>query len=1345
MNDDQVALLRFGIPTLDLLFGSPSWPQTPVGHGDKSPSCGIGLRSKSTGPGGESNEQMDALSLCLIGSDGVGKSILAMHLVSKYRSDFGSEPFIFYASTDLTHGRAAVSWENFALDYPQDRIEDPFDYLQVEERVEQIPDPTKAIQLKSCEPLNDPLPGKSGGEVLFLDLATHTTGDDWGYLNRLLASLPCPADNEPRHLLVVDAVEGLEVLVGETDAFGQLRDRRSRVAQLIRTAAGKCHVVLLVESQREGIKTPEEFIADAVIRLGSSENRGYQSRFVRVEKVRGQTHVRGEHDIAIRSGTGSTTGRRFNADDPRVYHPRARAGFSEREKRKLRVFEDYESASEHVSGADSTEQNAVRADRCQAYTFVFHSLHLLSRRVMAIKGDRFLPLEEKKDEFGKDREKRLVAGFGIEHLDEILISSSAPKKEVDGQETVALEGDLFGLPVTDPVALIGEPGTHCSKLSKAFLARGQHPDYDYPGTSVLLTTKTLEEAGLKERLDDHLVTKIKKKRKEGKHVFCRRLEIHYISSSVLLHIIKQLVRRAQASIFKRVLKKTWVEPAQERRRNGWRVRLVIDNWTSICDTYPQVRDDPLFLPCLLFYLRREGIATLIVANEEQGFMKGFKLNHTRRLRDLTPIQIYTWRVPFFGESRVAITVMPPQQGTGRGSVIRELRLLKEKQWVEEDTTWRHIKLHGSRKIGLNPSLELYDGLEDGDPHYVPLQVWLYAGGPGLADRPGASQKDYPADVSTMFNWLMCELSGIPRQDASNRKSAGKEISASVGNEGLPYGSVVQVKRPEEYQQLREFSELQGVARFPYTLVLQVDEYWAKSNSLQLHSQHDYLCSRTAAHGWRSENGGKWKRAFYSYIVQDPFRLFQPSRVDLDRAAGENPVPQNPPTRETGIEESARTPWRRYHFFTTTGYDLCKLLDTQRNRVVKVPYAWDFGFLMVNCTSIETYIRKKRKSSHAEAAARAWRDLKLLGRDPGASAKTVLWHDFARLCVECAEFLNRTGREKPYIPFFVAPEIQETLACLFLEIWVSEIERLPDYARERMKNAKESSSGLKIGDVFPTERHAPESFWSLRNSIDAFPETVVRALLILSALMPGDQITEDNELRDGDANVTPSKKRIPIAMRSWYSAAPQIQENAKILEHAYTPAQLPGTRIVRGDWFLAIARGSRSYQMGERAIDLLSSRRANITRLQTGIGLPVRDTQDADARELWTPLWHVDKDKAASDRAASDKRRITYRELTSLGIPDSGDTAGDMKWLWRSRIQSYDRHARLFRRWICAMLRQCKQLTGQQEPLKVYADIQADTMDSIRAKFPELSRQVSGFVDSLRRATIISGEDPDEAT
>ena len=1324
----QSSVLRFGIPTLDRLLGAPRDPEAKP---DSKPTRGIGLRSIRDYSGSDRSaaDALDTISVCIIGSDGVGKSMLAMHLCSTYRAETTNKrrsnpdkndppliPMILYASTDLTHGRANASWRSFALDLPLCRIRDPFDAVDNRTRYCEVPDPDKhpRIELKEYVPLAKQLPAESTGDVAFLDLATNTTGDDWAYLNRVVASLQHPPKNHPKHLLVVDAVEGLEVLVGETDAYGQHRDRRSRVTQLIRTAAERCHIVFLVEQQEGGRKTPEEFIADAVIRLSSIDEGGYSRRIVSVEKVRGQTHVRGQHDLALRSGKGSTTGKYINPDDPRVPHPSARQ--SSPELLKLAPHEAFTSHTIPIS------------TYCQSYAYVFHSLHLISREVMNDVGGPIV-----------DSNHKVVAGFGIEHLDAILRKSDQKVLGTTDQ-TLCEQGDLRGLPADEPTALIGEDGTFKSKLSKAFLARSQHPERNgengLAGIPVLLTTKTLERDGLIHRIKQHLLGR---QQITVKHAICRRLEIHYMSAAALFHTIRMLIRAAQAAYFhENQTPDGWIKDEAERRKHGWNIRFVIDNWTAIQDAYPQVQNDPLFLPSLLFLLRREGIASLIIANEERGFTKSYRMNLTRRLRDVTSIQMYTWRVAYFGESRVAITVNPPLQSEGAGSVIRELRLFKEHASI-------HSREWSSRKVGVSPVFELYDGLEAGQLKYVPLRVYLYgvetySKGKNVLDVPGLTQQRddrnqghataYYQDVKQAIERLLdIDPDGIPVKSNSetSEASASDDHEPAQNDRGAGRSTTTQVmiEPPEHYESLRDFSELQGVARFPYTIVLQVDEYWAKSHSLQLRAQQDYLNARTA----EIKTVEKAEPTRIVYLVDDPFQLFQPSSDDVERLRLTRPeefdVNSNP---------GKTVGFRRCDTFSTVGYSVSQLLRNQRDSVVKVPYSWDFGFLMLSnrawtLGSSGTAGKNRKERSRLKDLLGKFQ---VIGQtSAGVGDSPMSWREFAEFCNSAAGLWNNRNRWKKnsesWIPFDVAPELQETVSSLFLEILVSEIELRPVNRHARLcEFSTGRNSTLQLENVLPPSRHEPEGCWDVGEIIRCFSQEAAAALILLSILLPESRFDDDNTIKPRDAD----KKA--VAVRAWYSAARSIQTSGVGVD-SYGPAQLPGTRSVRGDWFLAIARGSRSIQMGERAIDLLNSRRANIVRLQTGIGLPVRNAHNKDSPELWTNLTH--------DPDSSQKgQRISYAELLELGAAEQPPTSQGLTWLWRSRIKRYDRHARLLRRWLCSMLRQSNYLMGEnnstaEQKLKLYDELADTDADGVRRKIRRVMDRIDGFVGSVGRATM----------
>jgi KaiC/GvpD/RAD55 family RecA-like ATPase len=104
-------VLRFGIPSLDRLMGVK-----PGGRSREKPIDDYGFYLSEKG---------SPASLCLIGPDGTGKSVLSLHLASRYKADNLSGeaiPKVLYVSSDFSHERAARVWENFDLGHPDDRF-----------------------------------------------------------------------------------------------------------------------------------------------------------------------------------------------------------------------------------------------------------------------------------------------------------------------------------------------------------------------------------------------------------------------------------------------------------------------------------------------------------------------------------------------------------------------------------------------------------------------------------------------------------------------------------------------------------------------------------------------------------------------------------------------------------------------------------------------------------------------------------------------------------------------------------------------------------------------------------------------------------------------------------------------------------------------------------------------------------------------------------------------------------------------------------------------------------------------------------------------------------------------
>jgi KaiC/GvpD/RAD55 family RecA-like ATPase len=452
---EGVVPLPFGIPALDELLGY-------AGFGDKAKQDR--QRDDSTAC------LTSATSLAIVGQDGTGKSVFALHLASNYlanvayrdRAGFDLSkvryPTVLYVSSDLSHAGAQKVWGNFGLHTPWLRYT-PF--LHPSERTfrreckdDACSNAPLSIALQQLKP-QGLKPTDSSGErattqpvarfmlrgvgtqanqhrtqptVGFVDLSRFSAGDDWLYVCRLVASASADA---VANLLIVDSVEGFETLVGEKNSFGEGTSRRARVSQLMRAAAAQnWHVIFLVEEPEPGSKHPEEYVTDCVIRLRRNSKGEKVRRWIEIEKCRGREFSPGEHPFEIRSGHGTSTGEWENPDDPRTRN--------------------------HPAIAQQLSQTNINA-----YVQVFHSLSHLSRKLAGnvLRQDHLVE---------RRAAAREVCEFGIPHLDSLLANGMSKSHEGCAASSPNTSG-LHGGSVT---AVIGEGGTHKEILAQQFLLNG---------------------------------------------------------------------------------------------------------------------------------------------------------------------------------------------------------------------------------------------------------------------------------------------------------------------------------------------------------------------------------------------------------------------------------------------------------------------------------------------------------------------------------------------------------------------------------------------------------------------------------------------------------------------------------------------------------------------------------------------------------------------------------------------------------------------------------------------------------------------------------------------------------
>lgn len=1322
-------VLRFGISSLDELFGVPSESSQGLRAGIYLPDGLDGSPNAAKPTDAGKHKGVPTTSVCIAGPTGTGKSIFALHLASTYSADCRAEkkkakksgrdislPTVLYVSTDLTHNMAQRAWFNFALDRPARRRE-PFISSTSTAEAAGI-----EIRLTDCDPIRlaeqFDITETEKGNVIFLDMAGDTAGDDWGFLHKILSLLPAPKNNAPRHLVVIDAIEGFEAMAGKLNAFGEKSTRRSRIAQVMRLISGKCHVLLVVEQGERsapGTTLDEEFVADTVIRLDSISTRNYERRVLKVEKCRGQSHIRGQHHYSIRSGKGSTTGEQMNPDDPKL----------------PAIWTD----SDGGTLADNTDGIE---DRTQSYVQVFHSVHRISRKIMEA--------ETKKRE-GTLPVSGRYAAFGIKYLDNMLGGKTEFTKRERDNKTKFVH-DTRGLPCGSTTALIGDSLTQKSTLGKAFLsgcfysvderlwqrfedlnnvtrdtqiaeslwrritrqvslttkfprdirktckdllskrrfakllellnsvvpedpilskaANSRDGTYrlfnlaawmlEYEcGVAVMLATQNTDVDSLandflrwlpSERARTNQAYREALKNYVKRGTICRRLEIHSLSSEVLIHIVRECIRDAQ----KKIMVPDNVNEPNHRFLHSWPIRVVIDDFSSLRDIFPELREDPLLFPSMLFHLEREGVTTLIIDTQSGKPETPVVERFETELRQMVHHRLYTWRVPFYGESRVAIAAIPPLSHEYAG-IVRELR------WETEPDD----AVHGEPAM-VDPHFELYSGLDEGKPEPVPLQVRFYAETPAMEEYIKVEN----AFLREMFS---------PRSSAGDTK-----------NEAIIVGSPV-----SEYGDMRAFAYLQRDTRLDYSYVFQIDEFWMmrppgrQKRAGAFQPQWSYLDAVTASANEQGRTAEDYKPNPYA----DPYEMFQLRNQD--------PLPKLNDGQPSGE-------LRRRHFFEAyykdfEGYDTFHHSKKEEFHLDRVPFAWDFGFLLCQQSAWANnnralYLNRREKGrQEVWTVKEVWRALVKAQYDESATTQLpshdnvkrspsknslnyISWRLFAEACKKAAEEQSAMS-SKRVTAFDFAQVSPESFSCLLLEMWLSQIydsltlraKRNPARAQGFITERDELVSAIRKRNLFmPVDQAKGESpqTYSLLLLLERYwLELYVTWLLLIEIVdlrnVIGDATVSTFELKSKNTDFC------AVASRHWYKTATQCPDEIAARE-PLVAVRLPGHFAVRGDWSLAVSGASRSVRQAERALDLLSSRRANVTRLQMGVGLPTRVPKLTDGHgALFTKL-------ISNQRGQDHLDYDTFLRITA-------DDELRFFWLWRSSLEGYAECNRIWHRWL----------------------------------------------------------------
>jgi hypothetical protein len=790
----------------------------------------------------------------------------------------------------------------------------------------------------------------------------------------------------------------------------------------------------------------------------------------------------------------------------------------------------------------------------------------------------------------------------------------------------------------------------------------RHENLRYPG--LLLTTSDINGDDLAEKCYHHMRYAVGKLADDPEfkrqlmevlksQLIVRRFDMQGLPAAAVFQIIQRNVVEAQKLIFGIAY-----PPERETRKlKSERIRVVIDDLQVLTKLNPEIIQDGAFFPFLTFFLQREGVTSLLI--------------HTDSLRPSTPaveatsqallailkVAIFTWNVPFEGRSRVAIGVNA--YNNAKNGVVRELMVGAKDSPI------------------VTRQFELYTGIEEGKPVPVPLAVYI-------------------------FNETPQFLAYIDEEDRLFREMFSSVEPSSAVNPGRV---IFPVDGPR-YMAMRDYTHLALDAQDGHSMIFQVDEFWALQEPHTLQALTEYMAEELPAPDGGSNSGDEERN------LKDPFQLFWGEPLTLTEK----------PAGESGF--------RRSDFFENSGYKF----EPKGEKHYRVPFMWDFGFLLLRngpweiARSEKLFAEKiigmgqsvgylmSEKAAVAKARKKIEEIIPLADKKTPVSAvqegieKGISWRKFLGACSKVAEVYSRqTGVNTT--PFDVASPSSETMNTLLLEIWLSEVKveaeilgytLAPEDSKSLVHLLTRTHAGCRekltedLFREFATEAKAwgRDIDWNTR--VKAFRKLPIGALclyktwlLLIEAFAFEDFLEPDNpfSLRQGRTAALHS-----AASRHWYKTACAFASelaHSVGIDDSLVAQRLPGHYSTRGDWYLASPQSSRSQLLAQRALDLLCSRRANLTRMQRGLGLPVRDVlQMGRCEKLRTALRCKQPRKrtgAAAVKRAGGESEQTLTELTYLDLVSFG-RGSDLEWLKRSEIKDYDRVSRPLQKWLVRLFR-----------------------------------------------------------
>lgn len=1162
-------------------------------------------------------EECEPFVGCIVGPDGTGKSVLALHAAATYLADTlhsriphdlsdnnASPPSVIYLSTDLSHAQASTIWRKFGLDRPCKRAS-AFATARVDAD-EPLPrtaelaskftnedepllslrriSPFASTETSESSPITSVCDEKLfGSSVGFLDLAAETAGDDWALINRILGARADVNRQDTRpSLVVIDAIEGLEALIGENDAFGLARSRRSRLAQLIRLAKrANTSILLVIEETRDFERLDEVFVSDLVIRLRATPNYGYLQRTLEVEKARGFGHTRGEHNFVVRSGRGTRTLGEPNWDDP------------------------------ELSLSPGTSDDKL------SYLIVIPTLHV------------------------KDQD---------------FTTSSAP----------ALNGIIFGLPEIDALvagrngthsvlndrlmAVIGESGTHKSALVEQFCRAGLGVagvnENERGGALILSSEQSSSQTWIEQltRLKTHCgLASIEEVQKRFR---IRHLPVNHMTSNQFVQILLANIRKMKASL-----------QLDGEHGEPWRLRVVIENWAVLMESHPTLREDEMLLRKTVWHLNSERVTALFVSRQAGSPpMHGVNpLPHDISQLDIR--KICTWPVYFFGGQKVAITVYPPPPGNDRNEIYG----------LESSSDSGGL-------LTLDHDFLLYSGLEEGRPERVPLRVRLYSEESGKTDgTPAAHYLRLCTDTmnSLFYDATETSRSGVVAIEWPSTYVNYRNYVDSFDRTRVAYSELLQVDQFWATEDEKGFADLRQYLNRPTGKIISNSTTSRWEPDARVDPFREFRPSSDVPTAHSAELAKTSRRTF----IMDPWATQGASAALENESADTTQATRIPLYADFGFILANRSMWwnarHKVLFNAEDGdsvfFDEFDLNDDADNDGLD-PATDEEGDEDPRSPWLGDYVRYKSVGQVWNALCRPEdRFEDIWDEDPEDSSTAgppaVSWQLFFIACQKAAAYHDAQAFDVEFNA--------ENLSCLILEIWLSVIKQFFTTSTEGpIDEWKRKIDAIvePLSREFSGGGNAKSAKCNLAELIEHADPFLFATLELLRNVFPQKKLlSKASNTRSVDPN--------SAAIRTWYSTATDLQTSNREL----LPLAMPGTHVCRGDWYLAVPSGTRSMVLAQRAMDKLLSADLTIQRLSCGIGLPRRtvflqtDSPVASA----TPDFDTQKNMqtAVMSRQAGNEflEPLNLGELLKLGIQDGSNR----QWIWRSQISGYTRIGKHF--------------------------------------------------------------------